>query len=174
MNSEDKNTVETPVEQETAQVDENNENIAEDVATKLQSQLDELGDKYQRLAAEYDNYRKRTQKEKLAAFSDAYSEAWLTILPVIDNIERAVGFANDDSEVSKGIRMLKIQCLECLKKAGVEEIKCLGEQFDPTLHNAIAHNEDEETKPNTITQVFQKGYKREDKVIRHALVAVTN
>ena len=172
MNSEDKNKVETPEENETAQVDENC--IEDDVASKLQCQLDELNDKYQRLAAEYDNYRKRSQKEKVAAFSDAYAEAWLSILPVIDNIERAAEFAKDDSEVSKGIQMLKTQSIELMAKAGIEEIKSLGEQFDPTLHNAIAHNEDEETKPNTITQVFLKGYKREDKVIRHALVAVTN
>lgn len=172
MNSEDKNIVDSPEEKELPKVDENC--TEEDITTKLQCQFDELDNKHQRLAAEYDNYRKRSQKEKVAAYSDAFAEAWLSILPVIDNIDRAAEFANDDSEVAKGVQMLKTQCVELLAKAGIEEIKSLDEQFDPTLHNAIAHNEDEETQPNTITQVFLKGYKKDDKVIRHALVVVTN
>ena len=141
---------------------------------ELQCRFDELNDKYLRLNAEYDNYRKRSQKEKLSAYADAYSDAILLVLPIVDNVDRAAQFATDDSEMSKGIKMLATQCTEMLAKAGIEEIKTLGEQFDPNLHNAIMHSQDEETPANTVTQVFLKGYKKDDKVIRHSLVAVTN
>lgn len=141
---------------------------------KLTAENEDLNERYLRLSAEYDNFRKRSQKEKITTYTDAYNDAFLLILPIIDNIDRAVEFACDDGEVSKGVKMLKTQSEEALQKAGIEEIKSLGEQFDPALHNAIMHNKDEETPANTITQVFLKGYKKDDKVIRHALVAVTN
>ncbi|HBL83588.1 MAG: nucleotide exchange factor GrpE [Clostridiales bacterium GWF2_38_85] len=141
---------------------------------ELKKQLDELNDKYLRLIAEYDNYRKRSQKEKSGIYTDAYAEALLLILPIVDNVERAAEFATDDSELSKGINMLQNQCLDFITKTGIKEIKALGEQFNPELHNAIAHSEDDETPANTITQVFVKGYKKDDKVIRYALVKVTN
>ena len=140
----------------------------------LKDQYNELNDKYLRLVAEYDNYRKRSQKEKSAIYTDAYAEALLLILPIVDNVERAAEFATDDSELSKGLKMLDKQCIDLIAKAGIEEIDALGKEFNPELHNAIAHAEDDETPSNTITQVFVKGYKKDDKVIRYALVKVTN
>ena len=141
---------------------------------KLQCENAELNDKLLRLMAEYDNYRKRSQKEKVMAYSEAYADALLLVLPIVDNVDRAAEFATDDSEMSKGVKMLATQCKEMLTKAGIEEIKAKDEQFDPNLHNAIAHSQDENAPANTITKVFLKGYKKDDKVIRHSLVEVTN
>ncbi len=141
---------------------------------KAEAELAAANDKYLRLAAEYDNYRKRTQKEHAELYTTAFADAVTMLLPVIDNLDRAVGFATDDSELAKGILMLKKQTDEALAKMRVEEIASDGEQFDPELHNAIMHEEDENSPENTVSATLQKGYKIGDKVIRFALVKVVN
>lgn len=147
---------------------------AEERAAKAEAELAAQADKYLRVAAEYDNYRKRSQKEREALYADAFSDAVSAFLPLIDNIERAVGYATDDSELAKGVLMLEKQLKGTLEKMKVEEIKSTGEQFDPNLHNAIFHEEDESQPENTVTETLQKGYRLGDKVIRHALVKVVN
>lgn len=134
----------------------------------------ELNDKYMRLAAEYDNFRRRSAKEKEALYGDCFAEAIGAFLPVIDNAERAAEYATDDSELAKGVLMLNKQLKDVLSKMKVEEIFPDGEQFDPNFHNAIMHEEDDESPENTVSQTLQKGYRIGDKVIRHALVKVVN
>ncbi len=141
---------------------------------KLAEKCDELQDKYMRLAAEYDNFRKRSAKEKETVYSDAFSAAVSGILPIIDNIERAAGFATDDSEMSKGVLLLKKQCVDALEKMGVKAMETDGAEFNPELHNAIMHEEDDSDKQNVISETFQKGYTYGDKVIRYAMVKVLN
>lgn len=147
---------------------------AETKAKKAEADSAEANDKYLRLAAEYDNYRKRTLKEREALYTDAFTDAVTALLPIIDNLDRAVTFATDDSELSKGILMLKKQTEEVLAKLKVEEIPSDGAQFDPALHNAIMHEEDENSPENTVSATLQKGYRIGDKVIRYALVKVVN
>ncbi len=147
---------------------------AEEKASKAEAETAEANDKYLRLAAEYDNYRRRTQKEREALYTDAFADAVTALLPIIDNLDRAVAFATDDSELAKGILMLKKQTEEVLTKLKVEEIASDGEQFDPALHNAIMHEDDENSPENTVSATLQKGYRIGDKVIRYALVKVVN
>ena len=140
-------------------------------------ELAELNDKYLRLLAEYDNYKKRTAKEKEAIHTDSVGETVTSLLPVIDNFERAVNsFTEEDknSDFYKGIEMMFNQTKECFTKLGVTEIKALGEEFNPELHNAVMHIEDEGVADNTIVEEFQKGYIYRDKVIRYSMVKVAN
>lgn len=131
-------------------------------------------DKYLRLLAEYDNFRKRSIQEKLGAFSDATAKAALEVISVIDNFERAMAADCSDENYKKGVEMIYGQFLEVIKKLGVEEIEALGKEFDPNLHNAVSQVEDESLGENTVSQVYQKGYKLGDKVIRTAMVVVAN
>ena len=131
-------------------------------------------DKYLRLLAEYDNFRKRSIQEKLNASSDATARAALEVISVIDNFERAVAAECSDENYKKGVEMIYGQFLEVIKKLGVEEIDALGKEFDPNLHNAVSQVEDENFGENTVSQVYQKGYKLGDKVIRCAMVVVAN
>lgn len=147
---------------------------AEARAAKSEDELKAQTDKYLRLAAEYDNYRKRSLKERESLYSDAFSDAITAFLPVIDGVERAAEFATDESELAKGVLMLKKQLSATLEKMKIEEIPSTGEQFDPELHNAIFHEEDGEKPENTVVETLQKGYRMGDKVIRHALVKVVN
>lgn len=142
---------------------------------KLKSEIAEKDDRHLRLLAEYDNYRKRTQSEKDAIYSDAVSDTVEKILPVLDNLERSLAAsAEDTSPIAEGVRMIEKQFREILGKLGVEEIPASGETFDPDFHNAIMHDEDGEKGENEITEVFLKGYKIGGKVIRHSMVKVVN
>lgn len=146
----------------------------------LASKTDELAqcnDKYLRLLAEYDNFKKRTAKEKEAIYIDSVGETVTSLLPVIDNFERAVNsFSEEDKQTDfyKGIEMIFNQTRECFANLGVTEIKALGEEFNPELHNAVMHIEDETIADNTIVEEFQKGYTYRDKVIRYSMVKVAN
>ncbi|MCM1330241.1 MAG: nucleotide exchange factor GrpE [Ruminococcus sp.] len=131
-------------------------------------------DKYLRLLAEYDNFRKRSVQEKLNAFSDATAKAALEVISVIDNFERAMAADCSDENYKKGVEMIYGQFTEVIKKLGVEEIDALGKDFDPNLHNAVSQIEDENLGENVVSQVYQKGYKLGDKVIRCAMVVVAN
>ncbi len=141
---------------------------------KLAEKCEEIQDKYLRLAAEYDNFRKRSAKEKELTYADAFAHAVSGILPIIDNIERAAQFATDESEMSKGVLMLKKQCLDALDKMGVKVMESDGVEFNPELHNAVMHEEDDSDNKNIVSETFQKGYMYGDKVIRHAMVKVLN
>lgn len=143
---------------------------AEKEIESLKAQLAEAGEKYLRLAAEYDNYRKRSVKEKSDAYSDAYADAVKAFLPLADSLDKALEFTPED----EGIKALHKQFADSCAKIGVTAIESDGEQFDPELHNAIMHEEDPEKGENVIVQTFCKGYKLGDKVIRHAMVKVAN
>lgn len=172
MDTEEIKTTEQSEETETEQIKEDPK--AEKEIEALKKQLDEQNDKYLRLFAEYENYRKRTDKEKAARYGEAYVDALSLILPLADNVDRAVTFATDESDLAKGVLLLKKQLDDVLAKAGVEEIKAEGEQFDPELHNAVMHEEDETLGENVVKTVLQKGYKRGDKILRYSMVIVAN
>lgn len=138
---------------------------------------DEYLDKLQRTAAEFENFKKRSLKEKEALYSDAVSDVAGTFIPVLDNVERALQALPADSSaqaLKEGVEMVFKQFKDALKCVGVEEIKAVNEPFDPMLHNAVMHVEDEEVGPNTVVEEFQKGYVCKDKVIRYCMVKVAN
>lgn len=145
-------------------------------AEKLEAELAEQKDKYLRMMAEYDNFRRRAAKERDSAYSDAYCDALEAVLPVIDNLERAAGYAGSDpSKVSEGVKMTLDSFSAALSKLGFEEIPAEpGTKFDPELHNAVMHSEDENFGENEITDVFAKGYKKGSRVLRHTMVKVAN
>ena len=138
-------------------------------------QLDTVKDQFARLAAEYDNYRKRTAKEKDAIYQDAKTDTIREFLAVYDNLERACATeGDDDSPHKKGLVMIFHQYQEILKKLGVEEITALGQPFDPETMNAVMHVDDGNFGENTVAQVFQAGFRLGDKVVRHVIVQVAN
>lgn len=128
-----------------------------------------------RTAAEYDNYRKRTEREKAAIYADATAAAVLEFLPVADNLERALAQQDCSAEdLRKGVEMVQTQLKKALEKLGVTEMGAAGEAFNPDLHNAVSHIEDEGADENVVAQVYQKGYKIGEKIVRHATVVVAN
>ena len=142
---------------------------------QAQKQIDTMKDQYLRLAAEYDNYRKRTAREKDALYQDAKADMIREFLAVYDNLERASKTeGDDDSPHKQGLIKIFNQSREILKKLNVKEIEALGQVFDPEKHNAVMHIEDEKLGENVISQVFQDGFMLGDKVIRHATVQVAN
>lgn len=177
---EDKNTetqevntqTETEVNQEPAKEAEDK---GSDELKKAQDALAAQKDSYLRLAAEYDNYRKRTQTEKLGIYDDATAKAVEQILPVADSLDRALmSMGEVPEEFKKGLELVKNQLSACLTKLKVEAFAEVGEAFNPELHNAISKTDDEKLGKDTISQVFQKGYKIGNRVIRHAMVQVAN
>ncbi|WP_459480388.1 nucleotide exchange factor GrpE [Clostridium saccharoperbutylacetonicum] len=170
-------TEEANVSENTEVAEENSEdseaNKLEEENKKLQEELDSTKDRLLRLIAEYDNYRKRTVKEKEGIYSDAYVDVLKEVIPILDNLERAVAADGSIEDLKKGIEMTIKGCVDSFAKLGVEEIDTSGE-FDPNLHNAVMHIEDENLGKNVIAEVFQKGYKKDDKIIRHTMVKVAN
>ena len=154
------------------------EEVTESAEEKLQKELDELNDKYLRLMSEYANYQTRTAKEKAARYADAMVDAVAELLPIGDNLERALKTEVTTEEAVKfkeGIEMVMKQFNDCLEKLGVTPIKAEGEQFDPNIHNAIMHIEDETIDDNTVVEEFMKGYMyKGDRVVRHSMVKVAN
>ena len=143
----------------------------------LEVAIAEANDKYTRLFAEYDNYRKRSAKEREGVYTDAYADAIKDILPVLDNMERALQYKDaqgGEDNLAKGLEMIMKSFAESLSKMGVTEIAALGEHFDPNLHNAIMHVDDEQYGEEEIVEVFMKGYAKGDRVIRHSVVKVAN
>ena len=140
----------------------------------LKASLSAKEEQYLRLAAEYDNFRKRSQKEKESIYADAKADALTAFLPVYDNLERALKQETADEAYAKGVQMTMTQLKTVLEKLGVEEIPAQGESFDPNVHNAVMHMEDEALGENTVVEVFQAGFKMGEKVIRHAMVKVAN
>ncbi len=131
-------------------------------------------EKYLRLCAEYDNFRKRSQKEREGLYADIKADTLLKFLPVYDNLERALATPTADEAYRKGVEMTMVQFNQTLEKLGITEIEALGKPFDPNVHNAVMHVEDETFGENEVVEVFQKGFKLNDKVIRFAMVKVAN
>ena len=148
----------------------------EDTKKKLEAkenELSEQNDKYMRMIAEYDNFRKRTAKEKEGIYTDAFFDAIGQILPIIDNVERAAAFKESD-QVAQGIEMILKSFNEMLAKNNVTAYGEQGEEFDPNIHNAVMHIEDDSFGENVIAEVFQKGYRKDEKILRYAMVKVAN
>jgi len=161
---------ETPNNEETSNVDEV-EIIEEETA---ETQNAELTDKLQRTLAEFDNFRKRTAKEKASMFDEGVSDTITKILPVIDNLERAISTLDRETEAYKGVNMIYKQFEQVLADVGVETIDCVNQTFDPNLHFAVAVVEDENFGEQEVIEELQKGYKYKDKILRHSMVRVAN
>ena len=147
----------------------------EEMLSKKDDEISAKTEQYQRLLAEYDNFKKRTVKEKEAIYTDSVRDTVAELLPVIDNLLRAVdSFADKDSEECKGVAMVLRQTEDIFAKIGVSEIKAVGESFNPEFHNAVMHVEDDSVGENIIVEEFQKGYIYKDKVIRYSMVKVAN
>ena len=168
---------------ETEQVEETAAAEAETVEAAVQPEavvdnsaqlLAAAEDKYLRLAAEYDNFRKRSAKEKESAWTDSKASTAAAFLPVYDNLERALKAPCSDEAYQKGVEMTMNQLKDVLNKLGIEEIPALGEKFDPNCHNAVMHVDDDSVEENTIVEVFQTGFRTGDKIVRFSMVKVAN
>ena len=166
---------EQDVKQEAAAEPE--ETAVDPLLSELESLKDQVAgqeDKYLRLAAEYDNYRKRTAKEKESLWTDVKADTAGAFLPVYDNLERALKQDTADEAFKKGVEMTMNQLKEVLTKLGITEIPAQGQPFDPKYHNAVMHVEDESLGQNVVAEVFQTGFQCGEKVIRFAMVKVAN
>lgn len=160
--------------EETAKNDEK-ENEFQKALDEIKKELDAAKEAHIRTLAEYDNFRKRTQKEKDSIFTESKATILTQLLPVIDNFDRAAMNSEADFEsYKKGVEMMFSGFMDTMKKLGVEPFGEAGEKFDPNFHNAVMHCEDESLEENVITDVFSKGYKLGDKVLRPAMVKVAN
>lgn len=158
-----------------AQPCEEQANEAAQEVEELKKLNSELNDKLLRTLAEYDNFRKRSQKEKEAIFTDSKADIIGKLLPVIDNFERAAAAENTDLEnYKKGVEMTVKQLLDVLSSFSVEAFGAVGEEFDPNIHNGVMHIDDDTLGENVIADVFMKGYKMGDRIVRHATVKVAN
>ena len=140
----------------------------------LEAENAALNDKFLRICAEYDNFRRRSQREREALYGDIRADVVQRFLPVYDNLERALKQGTEDEAYRKGVEMIMAQFVKTLDALGVKKIESLGQTFDPKLHNAVMHVEDESLSENTIVDVFQEGFTIGDKVIRFAMVKVAN
>ena len=172
-----KKNEETPVEEtvETAQTP------VEEAAAEVTVEVNPWEEKYNaereahlRLAADYDNFRKRTVKEKEASYGNGKADAVGKLLPVYDNLERALNQPTDDAAYKKGVELTMTELVKIFTSLGVEIFGNAGDTFDPNLHNAVMHIDSDELAENTVSQVFQKGFKIGDKVVRYAMVQVAN
>lgn len=173
-----KNKAEEPLKEESAKVEQTeNETAAaqenEQVAA-LQEELEKTKDQLLRTAAEYENFRRRSQKEKEALYTDSKADVLTKLLPVIDNFERASTAQGDLDTYKKGVEMIVAQLLETMKTLGCESFGEVGEEFDPNFHNGVMRAEDENFGENVVAEVFIKGYKIGERVIRPASVKVAN
>lgn len=169
--------------EETAEavVEERSEETGEPVETPETAEAPDPGkalkdaeDRYLRLAAEYDNFRKRSARERDAIYAEVRADTVLKFLPVYDNLVRAIAAMAEDDPGRKGVEMTFAQFETVLNKLGITPIAALGEKFDPEIHNAVMHVEDEEQEENIIVEEFEKGFRMGDKVIRFSMVKVAN
>ena len=160
----------TPVEET---VEETTQEVVEEV-NPWEEKYNAEHDAYLRLAADYDNFHKRTVKEKEQSYGNGKADAVEKLLPVYDNLERALQQPTEDEAYKKGVEMTMNQLVTIFTGLGVEIFGAAGDTFDPNIHNAVMHTEDAEAEENTITQVFQKGFKLGDKIVRFAMVQVAN
>lgn len=170
----EKSTAETPPNVETATPAETSAPEADPQLQALQDQLAQLNDQHLRLLAEYDNYRKRTAKEKESAWNDAKAATVKALLPVYDDLERALKQETADEAYRKGVELTMAGLQKALAGLGVEAIPALGQSFDANLHNAVMHVEDETLGENIVKEVYQAGFKLGETVIRYAMVVVAN
>ena len=178
-NAEQDNAEATETTETTETTDEKADSKDEvvDEKAELEKKANDYLDRYQRTLAEFDNFRKRTMKEKASMYDDGVRDSVLKLIPVVDNFERAVSAVSEEEKESglyKGIEMVLKQFTEILTSLGVQEIEAEGKAFDPNLHNAVMHIEDENFGENEVAAVLQKGYICKDKVIRPSMVQVAN
>ena len=172
MAKKDKEKKETPIEEVTEEVAEETVETVE--VNPFEEKYNAEHDAHLRLAAEFDNFRKRTAKEKEQSYSNGRADAIEKLLPVYDNLARALKQETTDAAFKKGVEMTMTELVKILNGLGVEIFGAEGDMFDPELHNAVLHIDDENIPENTITQVFQQGFKMGDKVVRFAMVQVAN
>jgi len=172
----DKEKNETPIEEVTEETVETpvEEAPAEPEVNPWEEKYNAERDAHLRVAAEFDNFRRRTIKEKEASYGNGKADAVAKMLPVYDNLERALQQETSDAAYKKGVEMTMTELLKIFGSLGVEVYGNVGDQFDPNLHNAVMHIENEELEENSISAVFQKGFKIGDKVVRFAMVQVAN
>ena len=171
-----KNENTTPETKETVTENEVKEATAEELSAEieaLKAKIAEQDDKYLRMAAEYDNFRRRSREEKDAIYETALTDTVGELLPIIDNLERAAMY-DDGEKVKEGLVMTAKATIEVFKKLGVEDFGKVGETFDPNMHNAVMHIDDDSLSEGEIVEVFQKGYKRGKRIIRFAMVKSAN
>ena len=164
--------IETPVEEVAEEVIEETVETAE--VNPFEEKYNAEHDAHLRLAAEYDNFRKRTIKEKEASYGNGKADAVAKMLPIYDNLERALNQPTEDAAYKKGVEMTMAELVKIFTALGVEIFGEKGDAFDPNLHNAVMHIDDETLEENSIAMVFQKGFKIGDKVVRFAMVQVAN
>ena len=176
MAKKEKEMKETPVEETVEAAEEAVEETAEAVveANPWEEKYNAERDAHLRVAAEFDNFRKRTVKEKEQSYGNGKADAVAKILPIYDNLERALNQPTEDAAYAKGVEMTMTELVKILNGLGVEIFGEAGDAFDPNLHNAVMHVENEELGENVIAQVFQKGFKIGEKVVRFAMVQVAN
>lgn len=160
---------------ETVEEIEQVETVVEPIQEDLQKQYDDLNNRFLRMAAEYENFRKRSQREREAIHGDAVAYAVTELLVTADNLSRALAQPTADAEYKKGVEMTFTQLMASFEKLGVTPVEdAPGTPFDPNLHNAVMHIDDETLGENVIVEVFQKGYRMGEKIIRHSMVKVAN
>ncbi len=163
-------------------MEENKEEVKEKIeetgetneTEKLKQELEETTDRYKRLMAEFDNYKKRSAKEREGLYNSLLADIVSSVLPVVDNLEKAVATKTEDDNYKQGVEMVHKQLLDTLSNLGVEQIQTVGETFNPEYHEAVSSVQDDELGEKEIKEEFRKGYKIKDKVIRHSMVVVAN
>ena len=156
------------VEKEVNNTEKNNQ------GNKLQEEYNDLDDRYKRLFAEFENYKKRSQKERENIYGMITGDVVATMLPIMDNLEKAAEAKTDDDKYQEGVKLVARQFQDALKRLGLEEIETIGKRFDPEFHEAVSHIEDKEKGEQEIVQEYRKGYKIGNKVVRHSMVIVAN
>lgn len=169
---EKKEELEKNVEQKEENVE--NKKVKKEQETVPKSEYDELDDRYKRILAEFENFKKRSEKERENLYNSILSDVVEVMLPILDNLENAAKVETKDEEYKKGIELVLKQFQNTLKTKGVEEIKTIGETFDPELHEAVSSVQDDAKSEKEIVQEYRKGYKIGNKVIRHSMVVVAN
>lgn len=152
---------------------ENNEEVVK-TATVSKEEYDDLDDRYKRLLAEFENYKKRSQKEKENIYGMITGDVVATMLPIMDNLEKAAETKTDDTQYQDGVKLVARQFGEALKGLGLEEIEAVGQKFNPEYHEAVSHVEDSTKGEQEIVQEYRKGYRIGNKVVRHSMVIVAN
>ena len=160
--------------EEEKKVNETQEKEESYIIDPKQQELDELNDRYKRVLAEFENYKKRSSKERETLYNSIVSDIVEVFLPVVDNLENALKIETQDIEYKKGVELILKQFKDILKAKGVEEIPAIGETFDPALHEAVSSIQDPEKNSQEIVQEYRKGYKIGSRVIRHSMVVVAN
>lgn len=150
------------------------ENITTTEVEKDNSEYEELNDRYKRLLAEFENYKKRSQKEKEGIYGMITGDVVSSMLPIMDNLEKAAEAKTQDTQYQEGVRLVARQFQEALRSLGLEEIEAIGQRFDPEFHEAVSHIDDETKGEQEIVQEYRKGYRIGNKVVRHSMVIVAN